>query len=198
MNSNKLNIGCGNNILDGWVNLDISALPGVDVVHDVEKLPLPFPDEQFDEILCQDILEHVEYVPVLRDIYRIMKKGGSLTIRVPHFASKHNFIDPTHKKMFSINTFDFFVKDSSEQYGRGYYFDFAFASCREAKIVFEDDLKVFLFVNALFFIINPLLFLLSVLTEKLVNYSPRMQKIYESTFLSRLVPACNLLVTLVK
>lgn len=183
MESNKLNIGCGNNILPGWVNLDISALHGVDVVHNVEKLPLPFTDERFDEVLCQDILEHVEYVPVLRDIYRIMKKGGSLTIRVPHFTSKHNFIDPTHKKMFSINTFDFFVKDSFQQYGRGYYFDFAFTSCREARIVFERDSIVFL--------LNPLM-------ELLVNFSPRMQKIYESTFLSRLFPACNILVTLVK
>lgn len=183
MELNKLNIGCGNNILPGWINLDISALPGVDIVHDVEKLPFPFFDEQFDEILCQDILEHVEYVPILRDIYRIMKKGGALAIRVPHFTSKHNFIDPTHKKMFSINTFDFFVKDSFQQYGRGYYFDFAFTSCREAKIVFEHDSPVFF--------LNPLV-------EKLVNSSPRMQKIYESTSLSRLFPACNILVTLVK
>jgi len=183
MELNKLNIGCGNNILPGWVNLDISSLPGVDVVCDIQKLPLPFADEYFDEILCQDILEHVEYIPILRDIYRIMKKGGVLSIRVPHFTSKHNFIDPTHKKMFSINTFDFFVKDSFQQYGRGYYFDFAFTSCREAKIVFERD-------SAVFFL-NPFI-------EKLVNSSPRMQKIYESTFLSRLFPACNLLVTIVK
>ena len=183
MNSDKLNIGCGNNILHGWVNLDISALSGVDVVHDIEKIPLPFSNEQFNEVLCQDILEHVEYVPILRDIYRIMRKGGTLTIRVPHFTSKHNFIDPTHKKMFSINTFDFFVKGSSEQDSRSYYFDFSFSSCRQAKIVFEHDSVVFL--------LNPLV-------ERLVNYSPRMQRIYESTFLSRLFPACNLLITLVK
>lgn len=183
MNLNKLNVGCGDNILPGWVNLDISALPGVDVVCDIEKLPLPFVDDQFDEILCQDILEHIEYVPVLRDIYRIMKKGGALTIRVPHFTSKHNFIDPTHKKMFSINTFDFFVKNSFQQYGRGYYFNFSFASCRGAKIIFERNSPVFF--------LNPLV-------EKLVNSNSRIQKIYESTFISRLFPACNILVTLVK
>jgi len=183
MEPNKLNIGCGNNILPGWVNLDISALPGVDVACDIEKLPLPFPDEYFDEILCQDVLEHVDYIPVLRDIHRIMKKGGALTIRVPHFTCKHNFMDPTHKKMFSINTFNFFVKDSFEQHGRGYYFDFAFSSCREAKIIFEHNSIVFLF--------NPIF-------EKLFNISPLMQKIYESTSLSRLFPACNILVTLIK
>jgi ubiquinone/menaquinone biosynthesis C-methylase UbiE len=183
MKSNKLNIGCGNNILPGWVNLDISALPGVGIVHNIEELPLPFPDEYFDEVLCQDILEHVEYIPVLRDIFRIMKKDGILSVRVPHFTSKHNFIDPTHKKMFSINTFDFFVKNSFQQYGRGYYFDFNFTFCREAKIVFERGSLIFLF--------NPFI-------EKLVNLSARMQKIYESTFLARFFPACNILVTLIK
>lgn len=183
MQLNKLNIGCGNNILPGWVNLDISALPGVDVVHNIEQLPLPFPDEQFDEILCQDILEHVDYIPVLRDLLRIMKKGAVLTIRAPHFTSKFNYTDPTHKKMFSISTFDFFVKGSHEQDSRGYYFDFAFSSCRKARIVFEG--------NSIVFLLNPLI-------EKLVNISPLMQKIYESSFLSRLFPACNVLITLVK
>ncbi len=183
MESNKLNIGCGNHILSGWINLDISALPGVEVVHNIESLPLPFPDGKFEEVLCQDVLEHVEYIPVLREILRTMKKDGSLTIRVPHFTSKHNFMDPTHKKMFSINTFDFFVKGSSEQDSRGYYFDFSFSSCREAKIIFERD--------SIVFFLNPLI-------ESLVNSSPRIQRIYESTFLSRIFPAGNILVTLVK
>ena len=36
----KLNLGCGTEIKKGWVNLDSVALAGVDVVHDIEKLPL--------------------------------------------------------------------------------------------------------------------------------------------------------------
>lgn len=179
----KLNLGCGTHIKEGWVNLDISPLSGVDVVHDIEKLPLPFPDAHFDEVLCQDVLEHVEYIPVLRDINRIMKKGGDMTIRVPHFTSKHNFIDPTHKKMFSIDTFSFFVKDSFQQEGRGYYFDFSFSSCSKARIIFERGSVVFF--------LNPLI-------EKIINSSSAVQKIYESTFLSRLWPACNIIVTLIK
>lgn len=183
MSVKKLNLGCGTNILLGWVNLDISALPGVEVVHDIEKLPLPFGNEEFAEILCQDVLEHVEYIPVLRDLHRLMAPSGTLTIRVPHFTSQHNFIDPTHKKMFSIDTFDFFVKNSFQQDGRGYYFDFAFSKCREKKIIFEH---------------GSILFFLNYLVEPLINSSPRVQKIYEGSFLSRLFPAINIMVTLVK
>ena len=169
--------------MPGWVNLDISALPGVDIVHDVNQLPLPFSDEQFDEILCQDVLEHVDYMPVLRDLYRILKKGGVLRIRVPHFTSRFNFVDPTHKRMFSINTFNFFVKNSYHHDSRPYYFDFVFEKLSEAKIIFEHDSPVFF---------------LSPVLEWLVNLGPRAQMIYEATGWSRLFPACNVSVTLVK
>ncbi|HCD53350.1 MAG TPA: hypothetical protein DEQ34_12945, partial [Balneolaceae bacterium] len=96
----KLNLGCGNDIREGWVNLDIAPLPGVDVVHNLEELPLPFEDEEFDHIRAQDILEHLEYIPLLKEIHRILKPGGTISIRVPHFTSRYNFNDPTHKKMF--------------------------------------------------------------------------------------------------
>lgn len=183
MKSDKLNIGCGNHVPGDWVNLDIVALPGVDVVHDIENLPLPFADNQFSEILCQDVLEHVEYVPVLKDLWRILKPGGQLRVRVPHFTSKHNFIDPTHRRMFSVDTFGFFVKNTFEQGGRGYYFDFAFSQCVEVKITFERGPWVFF--------LNPIL-------EKWVNSSTSWQKFYESTGFSRLFPAYNIEVILLK
>ncbi|MBX4210680.1 class I SAM-dependent methyltransferase, partial [Candidatus Parcubacteria bacterium] len=105
----KLNLGSGTDIRAGWVNLDSAKLPGVDVVHDIQKLPLPFKDGEFDIILCRDILQHVDYTPILKDLYRILRPGGKLIIRVPHFTSKNNVIDPTHRSTFSVRTFDFFV-----------------------------------------------------------------------------------------
>lgn len=179
----KLNLGSGKDIKSGWINLDIFALPGVDVVHNIEQLPLPFKDREFDEIVCIDILEHVEYVPILRDLHRIMGVGAKLHIRVPHFTSKFNFIDPTHRKMFSIGTFDFFVKNSFDNNNRGYYFDFNFSACSEAKIRMER--------GSVIFFLHPLV-------EWFINLSPSFQRIYESTFLSRLFPACNIEVTLMK
>ena len=76
--SKKLNLGCGTDIRTGWINLDKFGLPGVDVCHDIQELPLPFDDASFDEILCKDILEHVEYIPLLGDLHRILKHGGIL------------------------------------------------------------------------------------------------------------------------
>src|SRR5436309_921097 len=74
----RLNLGSGTDVREGYVNLDIAALPGVDVVHDLSRLPLPFEDAQFEEVLCKDILEHLDYVPVLRELHRIIRPGGRL------------------------------------------------------------------------------------------------------------------------
>lgn len=179
----KLNVGCGTDNKQGWINLDSAKLPGVDVIHDIEKLPLPFHDEELDEILCQDVLEHVDWVPVLRDLHRILKKGGIITIRVPHFTSKNNFIDPTHRRRFSINTFDFFVAESPFHKERPYYFDFSFTRVATRMITFEKSSRLF-FYNRLM--------------EWFVNRSLEMQKWYESTGWSRLFPAENIIVQLIK
>jgi SAM-dependent methyltransferase len=175
----RLNLGCGNDIRQGWVNLDSADLPGVDVVHDIEKVPLPFKNDEFDEIECQNVLEHVEYIRVLRDLYRILKRGGTLKIRVPHYTSFNNYVDPTHKKRFSIRTFEFFIQRS--KFCREYYFDFHFSGISYSRIVFQKKYFPFNF-----------------LVEYIVNMSSSTQILYESSFLSRLFPAMDVVVKFVK
>ena len=175
----KLNLGCGRDIRTGWTNLDQARLPGVDVVHDLERLPLPFPDGHFDQIDAKDVLEHVEYIPLLGELHRILRSGGTLQIQVPHFTSADNFIDPTHKKQFSIRTFDFFVKGAA--IARDYYFDFSFQAIAWRRI---DFLGGKLFYNRL--------------VAPFVNSHPRIQQYYELTFLCRLFPAQNIAIALVK
>lgn len=175
----KLNLGCGHDIKNGWVNLDIADLPGVDIVHDVNDLPLPFEDVAFDHILAQDILEHLDYIPLLKDLHRILKPGGTIEIRVPHFTSRYNFNDPTHKKLFSSKTMDFFVSGASR--GRDYYFDFHFSETLRTHISFEKGI-----------------YLYNYLIEPLVNISRQTRTIYEATLWSRLFPAGMMEVILVK
>lgn len=179
----RLNVGCGADVRPGWINLDQFALPGVDVVHDLERLPLPFADNRFDEILCQDVLEHLDYVPLLKELWRILKPDGTITIQVPHFTSKNNFIDPTHKRLFSTNTFDFFVQGALHQQTRPYYFGFAFSSVVRRRITFERRGRA-LWYNRF--------------VERFVNRSPRRQSLWESTALARLFPAENIVVCLKK
>jgi SAM-dependent methyltransferase len=181
MAETKLNIGCGTDIRDGWINLDSLPLHGVSMVHDIERAPFPFEDGCFDTILCQDVLEHVEYIPVLRECYRILKKGGKLRIRVPHFSSRRNFDDPTHKKMFSLKTFEYFIEHSSQ--GRSYYFDFLFGRISFLRLTFEKKW---------YLPWNPVL-------EWTLNRCVKLRDtVFEATCLSRLFPADAIVVELIK
>jgi len=172
-----LNLGCGTDIRPDCVNLDSAPLPGVDVVHDIGDLPLPFPDSRFETVICQDVLEHVDIVPTMRELHRIMRAGGTLDIRVPHFTSANTYADPTHRRAFSIDTFDFFCEASR----RGYYFDFSFSAVVRKEITFTR---------------SPAYFLGYAMTP-IVNRSHRMQVFYERSVL-RIVPAVNVEVRLLK
>lgn len=113
----KLNIGAGKDIKKSdakiiWVNLDELPLSGIDVVHNINKR-LPFKDNEFDEIFCSHILEHVDdLVKVMKELHRITKNKGKVIIRGPHFSSGVSYWDPTHKRTFSYFTFDFFTEKS--------------------------------------------------------------------------------------
>jgi SAM-dependent methyltransferase len=112
----RLNLGCGLDIRKGHVNMDILALKGIDVVHDLNKIPYPFKDNEFDVIFASHVLEHVDdLVKVMAELKRICKNGARIIIRGPHFSSGLGYRDPTHKRLFSIFTFDYFSEYSFYQ-----------------------------------------------------------------------------------
>jgi len=55
-----LDLGCGQRKHPGSVGLDISPDTDADVVHDLDEFPYPFDDDSFDQVLMQDVIEHVE------------------------------------------------------------------------------------------------------------------------------------------
>ena len=107
---NRLNFGCGRDIRAGYVNMDLFPLEGVDVVHDFEMPPYPFRDDQFAEIYCSHVLEHMaDLVKVMEELGRIGRDGCLIKVMVPYFSSPANALDPTHKRQFNWHTFDHFV-----------------------------------------------------------------------------------------
>jgi SAM-dependent methyltransferase len=113
----KLNLGCGPKPIEGWVNLESTKLPGVDVVWDVNKRPLPFKDNTFAEVEAIFILEHVDdLIGTMEELHRICANGAKLNIRVPSFSNPFFWDDPTHVRPFNYNSFNYFTSTSAFPY----------------------------------------------------------------------------------
>ena len=120
MSSKRLNVGCGRDIRAGWVNVDRVKLPGVDKVCDLNKFPWPFKDDEFDEVNCDQVLEHLNDIPrCLRELWRITKAGAKIHIAVPHYASPGAWFDLTHKHPFGWMSLDYMAANKIHKHSVG-------------------------------------------------------------------------------
>jgi len=52
---------------------------------DLDREPLPYPDEEFDLVTCSEVVEHLEnYRALLREAYRVTKPGGLVVLTTPN------------------------------------------------------------------------------------------------------------------
>jgi 2-polyprenyl-3-methyl-5-hydroxy-6-metoxy-1,4-benzoquinol methylase len=66
---------------------------------------LSLPDESFDTVLIEEVLEHVPNpMKIIKEAIRVLKKGGILIISVPN---EGNLPDPDHINIFSKSYFEF-------------------------------------------------------------------------------------------
>ncbi len=107
----KLEVGCGDHKRKGYIGMDIVLLAGVDVIHDMNKIPWPFAQNEFDEIVFDDVLEHSNnFLGIIEEIYRVGKNSCIIKISVPHYSSDNMYTDPTHTTFFSSRSFNYFDK----------------------------------------------------------------------------------------
>jgi predicted SAM-dependent methyltransferase len=82
--SNKLHFGCGDRIVPGWLNVDVS---GTEHVVDLACGSLPWVDDSFDVIAGQQVIEHLELVsellPLFHELYRVARPGAELWVSCP-------------------------------------------------------------------------------------------------------------------
>ncbi len=80
----KVNLGCGNNHLKGWLNCDIYPQPGICYVDCTKKLP--FGDSSVDFIFIEHTIEHMEMPQItglMEECYRVLKMKGTVRLVTP-------------------------------------------------------------------------------------------------------------------
>lgn len=110
----RLDVGCGQNKQKGYIGLDIGKLPGVDIVHDIQKFPWPVPDNCCFQILFSHVWEHVEpkyRFRVMDEFWRICRFDGQLLIAAPYAGSYLEAAHPAHYMCPNELTFTFFDPD---------------------------------------------------------------------------------------
>jgi hypothetical protein len=101
----KLNIGCCDAAMPGFVNVDIVAGPGVDQVADLSA-PWPWVDNSVEYVRAWDIIEHLpDKIMTMNEIHRVLKPGGRAEIAVPTTDGTGAFQDPTHVSFWNRRSF---------------------------------------------------------------------------------------------
>lgn len=84
----KLQLGCGRNWLEGWLNSDYFPRTS-DILQLDVTVALPFEDDTFDYIFSEHVIEHISYPEgayMLEECFRVLKPGGVLRVGTPDLA----------------------------------------------------------------------------------------------------------------
>lgn len=168
----ELLIGCGNRRVkemgpldqQEWKNLttlDIDENCRPDVIWDLNKLPYPFLDNEFNEIHAYDVLEHCGtqgdykfFFAQFSEFWRIMRPGGLFLITIPYWSGMWAYGDPGHTRVLAPGCFHYLSQNQYRQIGetkmtdyRKYLGNTDFAILKEEQT--QDLLQVRMYLMAI-------------------------------------------------
>lgn len=130
----KIEFGVGMKPTPGYTHHDLwKHSDHVDVAFPLNVFPWPYADGTFDEILAVDVFEHllhpdgriIRVQEWLDECYRILTSKGTLNMRLPLFTNAYSHRDPTHYRIFHMESFNYWCPDAPgtvwEMFGQ-YYF----------------------------------------------------------------------------
>lgn len=108
----KLDLGCGPHKQGpDWIGVDARALPGVDVVHDLEVFPWPLPDQCAHSVVLSHFWEHIKpwlTLGFMRELHRVCRPEAQVFVSGPYAAGFRYQQDPTHCNPSNEATFCYF------------------------------------------------------------------------------------------
>ena len=116
----KLNLASRHNKVDGFVNVDSSALYKPDVQFDLKIKPWPFKDSDFIHIVSVNTLSHIaknptELLETFKEMYRVSENGAVWEIEYVHYS---NYIEFDFYHNFKITLAHFFNLNQKDMLNR--------------------------------------------------------------------------------
>jgi FkbM family methyltransferase len=109
----KLNLGCGTDRREGWVNVDRRWTVWPDVPLDIGQDAWPFGTDTIEEAELSHVLQYVG--PGLRhamtELYRVCRDDAKVSITVPHWSDRSFLIDPAVIRRFDAAFFYMFDRE---------------------------------------------------------------------------------------
>lgn len=148
----KLNLGCSDRHMPGYVNVDIC--PPADLIVDLSEQRwrwfVPEEDDlhswdtsSIDEIFAHDIIEHLpNKIWTMNEAWRILKPGGKFDIMVPTTDGRGAWQDPTHVSYWNRNSFWYYTDGDAhrERFGKAYCIEARFAVMYEEPIFHPNEI----------------------------------------------------------
>lgn len=125
----KLNLGCGTEKLEGYINIDVEPTCKPDLIFNFLAPPLPYEAGSVESIVMFHTIEHVRktyHLRLLQECYRLLEPKGQLIISFPEFlrcvenwkSNKYGIRDKWEQTIFGRQLYpsDYHVSlmDSSE------------------------------------------------------------------------------------
>ena len=121
-----LNVGCGQQRMDGFVNVDFMPDDAVDVVCNLFEPNWPFADQSVGFVYMNNFLEHVPgtaWATLWSELWRVSAEGARIMVISPHARSDRYLQDPTHCQPIIDRKFMYLSKEwrVGNKLNHGYY-----------------------------------------------------------------------------
>jgi len=140
----KLNLGCSDRSIAGFIGVDIVPGSGVDQIADLSK-HWPWPDNSVDEIIAFDVIEHIaDRIHFMNELHRVLKPSAIVHIEVPNATKGSGFAqDPTHVSHWCRNSFQYFREGSfaHQRLARSYGITARFHVMQLTEAMYQDEFE---------------------------------------------------------
>jgi predicted SAM-dependent methyltransferase len=99
----RLNIGCGANVLAGWMNVDLEGGRHGSIFMDATRA-WPLPEGAFDAVLCEHMIEHISKEQgrhLVVEAFRVLKPGGHVRVVTPDLTSMAQLVLEPQRQSFA-------------------------------------------------------------------------------------------------